>query len=299
MALPTATKANRPVTGALWMLVTGVLFVCVTAAVKHGARDLPAPEAAFLRFAFGIFLTLPGILAVTRHHMNRDMGLLFAARGVVHAFAVMLWFFAMTRITVAEVTAMNYLNPIFVTLGAALIFGERFARRRQVAIAVAFLGALVILRPGFREIDAGHVAMLGTALGLGASYLIAKALADRAPAGEVVGMMSLAVTIFLLPVAIAVWRTPTIIELAWMFLVAVLASLGHYTMTRAFASAPVTVTQPISFLQLIWATAIGFLLFGEAIDPYVIAGGLMILGAAAFITIREAMLARGPAERPR
>ena len=298
MALPTASTANRPLTGALWMLVTGVLFVCVTAAVKHGARDLPAPEAAFLRFAFGVVLTFPGILAVTRHHMNRDMAVLFATRGAIHAVGVMLWFYAMTRITVAEVTAMNYLNPIFVTIGAALILGERVARRRQIAIAIAFLGALVILRPGFRQIDSGHVAMLGTALALGGSYLIAKALADRAPAGEVVGMMSLAVTVFLLPVAIAVWRTPTLVETGWMFLVAVLASLGHYTMTRAFASAPVTVTQPISFLQLIWATAVGFLLFGEAIDPYVISGGLMILGAAAFITIREAMLARARQDRP-
>lgn len=292
MALATASTANRPLAGALWMLVTGVIFVCVTAAVKHGARDLPAPEAAFLRFAFGVVLTLPGIIAVTRHHMTRNMAVLFATRGAVHAAAVMLWFFAMTRITVAEVTAMNYLNPVFVTIGAALILGERFARRRQVAILVAFVGALIILRPGLREITDGHIAMLGTAVGLGASYLIAKALADRAPAGEVVGMMSISVTIFLLPVAIAVWRPPTMLELWWMLIVAMLASLGHYTMTRAFAAAPVTVTQPISFLQLIWATAMGYVLFGEAIDPFVILGGLLILSAAAFITIREAMLAR-------
>lgn len=73
---------------------------------------------------------------------------------------------------------------------------------------------------------------------------------------------------------------------------ALFATAGHYTMTLAFAAAPVTVTQPVTFLQLVWAVALGAILFAEPVDPWVIAGGSLILAAVVFITWREAVLKR-------
>ena len=81
-------------------------------------------------------------------------------------------------------------------------------------------------------------------------------------------------------------------EAWWMMVVAALATSGHYTMTRAFAEAPVSVTQPVTFLQLVWSVALGVIVFGEAADVWVIFGGLIIIGATTFIAIREAMLNR-------
>ena len=74
--------------------------------------------------------------------------------------------------------------------------------------------------------------------------------------------------------------------------------MGHYTLTRAFRCAPITVTQPIGFLQLVWATILGVVAFGEAVDPYVIAGGAIIVGSATYISHREARLARRPQTPP-
>ncbi|MEQ9039181.1 MAG: DMT family transporter [Silicimonas sp.] len=284
--------SNRPVAGALWMLVTGFSFVAVTAIVKHGAQDLPAAESAFLRYVLGLVFLIPMIGSMRRAHLTPRQLRLFAMRGGAHTIGVILWFYAMTRITIAEVTAMNYMTPIYITLGAALFLGERLALRRIVAIALAFTGALIILRPGIREITDGHTAMIGTAVFFAVSYLTAKRMADEVNALVVVGMLSVTVTIGLLPFALAVWRTPTPEELFWMFLVAVFATLGHYTMTRAFAAAPVAVTQPITFLQLVWSVLLGAVFFAEPADFWVVAGGTVILGSATFITIREAMLRR-------
>jgi drug/metabolite transporter (DMT)-like permease len=204
----------------------------------------------------------------------------------------MLWFYAMTRITIAEVTAMNYLTPVYVTLGAALFLGERVALRRLIAVALAFVGALIVLRPGMRELSDGHIAMIGTALVFSVSYLTAKMMSDEVPASVVVGMLSITVTVGLAPFAFAVWQPPTAVEVGWMAVIAVLATAGHYTMTLAFAAAPVSVTQPVTFLQLIWSVAIGVLLFGEPIDGWVIFGGIVIIASTTFIAIREAMLRR-------
>jgi drug/metabolite transporter (DMT)-like permease len=283
---------NRPVAGALWMLATGFSFVAVTAIVKHGAQALPAAESAFLRYVLGLVFLIPMIRPMREARLTRRQYRLFAMRGAAHTVGVILWFYAMTRITLAEVTAMNYMTPIYITLGAALFLGERLALRRIIAIGLAFTGALVILRPGFREVTDGHTAMIFTAVFFAVSYLTAKRMADEVNALVVVGMLSITVTIGLAPFAFAVWRTPTPEELVWMFLVALFATLGHYTMTRAFASAPVTVTQPITFLQLIWSVLLGALFFGEPADLWVVVGGTVILASATFITIREAMLRR-------
>ncbi|MFU8881855.1 MAG: DMT family transporter [Rhodobacterales bacterium] len=282
----------RPVLGVFWMVVTGLLFVGVTALVKYLGPSIPAAQAAFLRYAIGFVFLIPLLRPMLATRLTRRQWGLFSLRGLAHSIGVALWFFAMARIPIADVTAMNYLAPIYVTLGAALFLGEKLAARRVIAVIAGLVGALIILRPGFREIGPGHLAMLGAALVFGASYILAKMLTDETNAAIVVGMLSIWVTLGLAPMAIAVWVPPSLAALGILTLVALLATAGHYTMTLAFAAAPVTVTQPVSFLQLVWAVALGALFFDEGVDIWVVIGGLVILSSVTFITWREAVLKR-------
>ena len=285
MMLP---EQNRPVAGILWMLATGLSFVAVTGSVRYLGTGLPAAQAAFIRFLYGLIILLPTLVPVLRNGLPPGTLRFILGRGVLHVLAVTLWFFAMARLPVAEVTAIGYLNPIVVTVGAAVFFGESLALRRIIAIGVALVGALIILRPGLREVTAGHLSQLGAATCFGLSYLIAKRLAAVIPAGTLVALLSLTVTVGLAPFAFAVWVPPTTEQFAWLGVVAVFATLGHYTMARAFAAAPLTVTQPVTFLQLVWATLLGWAAFGEAVDPYVLLGGAMIIAAISYMTWREA-----------
>ena len=274
------------------MVFTGVLFVMVTGLVKYLGPTMPAPQAAFLRYALGLILLVPMLpfregLRLQKHQLRLSVW-----RGVLHSGAVTLWFFAMARIPIADVTAMNYMAPIYVTIGAALFLGERLALRRLGAIAFALLGVIIILRPGFREIGAGHMAMVLATLFFGASYLLAKRLTDEMPAGLVVVLLSVIVTIALLPMALVVWVPPSGFDLIILFLVACIATLGHYTMTLAFKATSISVTQPVTFLQLVWAVTLGVVVFGEAVDPFVVLGGGVILGSVTFISWREATLQR-------
>ncbi|KIN78066.1 Permease of the drug/metabolite transporter (DMT) superfamily [Sulfitobacter mediterraneus KCTC 32188] len=274
------------------MLVTGLLFIAVTALVKYMGPRLPAAESAFLRYAIGLVFLLPALGALRQTNLSRRQWSLFGLRGFCHALGVILWFYAMTRIPIAEVTAMNYLAPIYVTLGAAVFLGEKLAARRIAAVCLGLMGAAIILRPGFREVSLGHLAMLFAAVVFAGSYLLAKVLADEVRPAVVVAMLSIFVTLALAPFALPVWVTPTLREVLLLTAVAVFATAGHYTMTLAFAAAPVTVTQPITFLQLLWATSLGVLAFNEPVDIWVIVGGFVILGSVTFITWREAMLKR-------
>ncbi|MBT8408188.1 MAG: DMT family transporter [Alphaproteobacteria bacterium] len=272
------------------MILTGLNFVAVTVVVKYAATGLPAAEAAFLRYALGLVFVIPMLRPMIAAGLSRRLAWIYSLRGAAHTIGVILWFFAMTRITIAEVTAMNYLTPVYVTLGAALFLGERLAARRLLAVAAALLGALVILRPGFRELSVGHVTMLGTAVAFAGSYLLAKRLSGEASAAAVVGWLSVTVTLGLAPFAFAVWVPPSGGQMAWMFLVACFATAGHYTMTLAFAAAPVSVTQPVTFLQLVWAVLLGWALFAEPLDGWVILGGAIITAAVSVIAWREHVL---------
>ena len=278
------------------MLVTGLFFVGVQASVKFLGPAVPAVEAAFLRFVLGLIFVVPMLGRMRGAELTRTDWGWFVLRGVVHAVGVICWFYAMTRIPLADVTAMNYLAPVYVTLGAALFLGERLAMRRLAAIGVAFLGALVILRPGMRAIDTGHLAMLVTALCFGGSYLIAKLLSARLGPEVIVAMLSVMVPIWLAPMVVADWVTPGPSALILLLLVACFATAGHYTMTLAFRAAPVSVTQPAAFLQLVWAVLVGMAFFAEPPDPWVLLGGGMIVAAISFMAWREARLARQMAQ---
>lgn len=287
------TDLGRPVEGALWMLATGLCFVGVTGIVRYLGTELPAAQSAFLRFGWGVVFLIPTLAPMLRAGFPAGALRLFGWRGGLHTAAVVCWFYAMARIPVAEVTAIGYLNPVLVTVGAALFFGETLALRRVLAVCVALVGALVVLRPGLREVTSGHLSQLAAATFFAGSYLIAKRLSQTMPASTIVAMMSLSVTVALAPFALWVWVPVSGAQLLWLALVAAFATGGHYCMTRAFRAAPLAVTQPVTFLQLVWATLLGALVFGEGVDPMVLLGGAIIIGAISYITWREAMLKRG------
>lgn len=283
-----AARAS-PLPGLLWMVGAGLCFVAVNALVKLAGTDLPAPQAAFLRFAFGALFLTPALVAVLRTGLPAGTGRMFLWRGAVHAGACCLWFYAMARLPVSEAVAIGYLNPVLVTLGAALVFGERLRTRHLVALLGAGLGAMVILRPGLREVAPAHLAQIGAAFCFAASYLLARALVARAGPGAVVAMLSLTVTLALVPPAAAVWVRPQAVDVALMAGVAAFATLAHYAMMRAFAAAPLSVTQPAVFLQVLWAAGLDILVFHKSVDPLVLAGAAIIIAAVSALAWREAM----------
>lgn len=279
---------SSPVAGVLWMLVSTLCFVGVNGTVRALGTDLPAAQSAFLRFAFGVVFAGPPLIALLRTGISVPVMKLAALRGVFHIGAVTLWFYAMARLPVAEAVAIGYLTPVLVTLGAVLILGERFGRTHLVAGAAAVAGALVVLQPGVREVASGHLAQIAASVCFAASYLMARQLGRMVGPGAVVALMSAAVTLGLLPLAVAVWVPPTLWHVAGLAFVAALATAAHYAMMRAFAAAPLSVTQPVVFLQIVWATLLGSLAFGEPVDPWVIVGGGIIVAAVSWLTWAEA-----------
>ena len=278
------------------MVLTGVMFVGVTVAVRYLGTSMNPVQAGFIRYAFGLVMVLPllsraGVLSL---HSKR-IGF-HALRGLAHGCGVMLWFFAMSRIPIAEVTALGFTAPVFTTLGAALFLRERLRSFRVIAMLAGFAGALLILRPGFREIDIGALAQVAAAPLFACSFLMAKSATRTESSTMIVVMLSIFCTLTLALPALVVWRTPTLEELGLLFTTAVLATAGHYCMTRAFKAAEVSAVQPFTFLQLVWATLLGLVLFDEHLDLWIALGGALIVTAATWMAHREVQSQRRPTQ---
>jgi len=285
------TARGRYLWGIWWMLLTGLLFVAVTGVVRHLGTDMNPMQAAFIRYAFGVVLIAPVLLRMFAARAAPSRIGLHMLRGLAHGTAVMLWFFAMARIPIAQVTAIGFTTPIFTTMGAVLFLGEVLHARRIAAVVVSFLGTLIILRPGAVSIELGALAQLAAAPLFACSFLIAKKLTQTESSASIVAYMSVFVTLALLPPALLAWRTPTLTELGWLFVTAVFATAGHYTFTRAMQTVELTVLQPFSFLQLVWATLLGFYAFSEVPDVWTLTGGAVIIASVTYIAHREARAA--------
>ena len=273
--------------GIAWMALTGLLFVAVTGIVRHLGTDMSPVQAAFIRYAMGVVIMAPIILRVRWTRIASGRVGMFLTRGLVHGAGVMLWFYAMAHIPIAEVTALGFTAPIFTTSGATLFLGEKVRARRIGAVLMGFAGALIILRPGIAVIDPGAIAQLVAAPLFAASFILAKKLTETDPTRVIVGGLTIIVTLVLLVPALLVWRTPTPVELGWLFATASFATAGHLTLTQAFRAAEITATQPVAFLQLVWATLLGYYAFGETPDMFTWIGAAVIVASATYIAHRE------------
>ena len=283
---------NQSLVGILWMVITTILFVAVTASVRFLDGEVPAPQAAFMRYLIGTLLLTPALISLIKVKPSKPLMKKFLLRGVVHSIGVTLWFYAMSVMPVAEVTAIGFLTYIFVSIGACLFLNEKLHKHRLTAIVISFIGALIILRPGFKEIGNGQIGMLIATIVFTLSYLIAKIVSKERSSAEIVAMLSLFTTIFLIPTAIYSWEPLSIKALIVLTFTAVIATLGHITMTKAIKSAPMVVTQPILFLQLVWASMVGLFIFDENFDPFVILGGTVIMICVCYVSYREHKLGK-------
>ena len=283
---------NQSIIGILWMVITTILFVGVTATVRYLEGEVPAPQAAFLRYAIGTVMLAPSLINLTKFKPERSLFNKFVLRGFVHSIGVTLWFYAMSVMPVAEVTAIGFLTYIFVSIGASIFLKEKLHKHRLSAILISFIGALIILRPGFKVIESGQLGMLIATMVFTASYLIAKVVSKERTSSEIVAMLSIFTTIFLIPSAIYSWEPLSLEALLILSFTALIATLGHITMTKAIKAAPMVVTQPVLFLQLVWASMVGLFIFDEEFDLFVIIGGTVIMLCVCYVSYREHILGK-------
>ncbi len=283
-----------PVARGLLLAVTaGVFFQCLNATVKLLVADMPPLFVAWARWTTGLLLIAPFLLAGAGLTAVRTSQIhLHGLRAVFHTTGYVLWYLAVALIPLAEAAALGFSGPIFVAAGAALFLGETVGPRRWLAVAVGFVGVLIIVRPGFVALSWGTVMMLASVPVVAASNLVAKKLTARDSPQVIVFWQSVLATLCFLPFAILDWHLPTWTQLGWLLLAAVFGQMGYLLMTSAYRLADISAVQPTVFLGIVWAGLFDFFLFGRSADLATFVGAAIIVASTSVIAHREAVAAR-------
>jgi drug/metabolite transporter (DMT)-like permease len=275
----------------LWIAASGMLFTVLNAAMKKVAHEVDPWMVGFLRYLIGALVMVLPVMRLGAGALWTRAPRLQALRGVFHAGGMVLWFAALPLVGLAELTAIGFSGPLFVCLGAVLFLGERMTGARWAAVLVGFAGVMLVVDPlgpgGFAGVSTGMVLMLASAPLFSASFLVAKVLTRHDRSEVMVFWQHLAVSVLLLPFALAGWSA--LAGWQWGLLVACgfLGAGGHYCMVRAFRVADISAVQSVRFLELVWAALLGLALFGALPTASTVAGATVIFASTVWLARRE------------
>lgn len=283
--------------GILLMLFSGIAVSLMSGIILHLNKTHHPFEVAFFRNILGLFLLAPLLVGPGMTHWRTGrMGPLIW-RGLFSAVSMMCYFYGVKLVPLAEVTALSFMGPLFATVVAIMVLGERIRIRRTLALIAGFSGALIILRPGFHAFTLGTALILGSAVTWSISMIIIKILTKT----ESAITQSLYTLVMLTPItgiaALPYWRTPDLGEFAWMFLMAALGTAAQLAFTGAFKEADLGALLPMDFAKLIWSATIGYLFFAQTPDIWVFIGGAVIFASTTYIALREAQIRSRTAEQ--
>jgi drug/metabolite transporter (DMT)-like permease len=282
-SLTTAHKAM------LWAAAAGFLFCVLNATLRALSLQMDPFEAQFLRYVFGLVVLMPFVFSTGIKHYkpNGLRGQIW--RGVVHTIALILWFAALPHLSMADTTAIGFMTPIFVMIGAAIFLKEDMVKARWVAALIGFGGMLVVMAPKLTGTGGlWMLVMLAASPVFAGSFLITKALTKRDSSAVIVFWQALTVSVFTLPLALVNWVWPTPLQWATFLLAGVLGSSGHWCLTNSFRIADISSTQSLKFLDLVWSAFLGFILFSDVPSSATLLGGSIICGATVWIARKEA-----------
>jgi drug/metabolite transporter (DMT)-like permease len=273
------------------MFASTCMFGCMAIVIRLASAQLHPFEIAFFRNLFGLLFALPLLLRHGPSLLKTSKLPLYLFRSTIGIVSMLCGFWAIVNLPLAQAVSLSYSTPLFVTIGAVLVLGEVVRARRWTAVALGFVGVLLIVRPGADFSPGVLVAVL--AAGLSAAVAISiKFLSRTEPPDAIVLYTTLLwVPLSLLP-ALWVWETPSGLIWLWIILAGLFGTLGHMLWARALRLGDASMLTPISFLQVPIVATAGYALFGEVLDAWIVGGAAIIFFANAYIAHREAQLAR-------
>jgi drug/metabolite transporter (DMT)-like permease len=285
-------QSPSPTRGILLMIAAILLFTTMDATAKGLIERYPAPQVIWVRFAGQLVI----VLLLLRHHLGPVLRTRFPVlhlwRSAAQFGATTFFFLSLPHIGLAEATAIADLNPVLITLGAALFLGERLGPRRLAGVGVALVGALIVIRPGAGVFTWWALLPLLCALSYATSALLTRKIGAQESVWASMVYAALFGTIVAGLALPLVWQ-PVATEDIWRFgLIACLGTAAQLCIIRSFSITEASVVAPFAYLGIVFATGWGILLYGQWPDRWTVVGALVIVGAGLYVWHRETRAAR-------
>ena len=276
---------------AIFLIITSVFFGTVMLSfLKIAQEDVNVYVAGFFRFFLGLVIILPYIIkkkdaVLKTTHLKQHF-----LRAILGLPAMLLYFSALVLLPIEKLTAISFVVPLIVTVLAVFFLGEKIYIYRTLALLLGFSGMLVIIRPGFVDISIGVYMVLFSALLWSINIIITKKISKDDSAITILAYQSIFMSLLSFFIVLFFWEMPSLKTFIYLILAAMCGTVLHLTLNHAFKLVDVSMTQPYSFLNLVFASIIGYFVFDEIPDLYTWIGALIIFTGVLIISYREMKL---------
>ena len=284
---------SNPLLGIGCMLLAGLLMTGNNAILKWLTTGYPVGEIIFIR---GVFIWLPiayfiarsgGLLSIriTRFRLH-------AVRAGCVAFSAFIYILGLRYLPLADVTAIGFSTPLFVTALATFLLGEVVGWRRWSAVVVGFFGIIIITRPTGDVVTIAVLFPIGSAFWTGIRDMVTRRMVTTESSNAILITSTGAVMIAGLCTSPFGWKMPSTQDFGLMACAGLFSGFGHYFMIEAFRHAEVVIVSPFRYLTIVWAITLGYLIWGDFPDTYVIAGIILVICSGLYILHREIVVRR-------
>ena len=292
MSAPARSRLPVSLEGAFWMILSGACFATMSALIRPAAEHVHPLVICCIRAALGCAMMLPVLIRVGRIIPPKGTRGVVVGRAVFDATAMATWFVVIPSLPLATAIAINFTSPLFATIFAIFFLGEVVRARRWAAIALGFLGVLIVKRPWASDFPPEATFVLISAAGAAAARVGARKLSQIIDAKEIVAFHFILLTPLLAIPAIPVWSWPN--GEAWIYILGLsfTGTIGHYFIARAVTVAETSEVAPFDYVQLIFAAVLGYLMFAQVPPLTTWLGAGVIAASTTYIARREAQLRR-------
>ncbi|UWQ43260.1 DMT family transporter [Leisingera aquaemixtae] len=264
---------------ALWMIGAIVSFSAMAIAGREAGLTLDTFEIMTYRSMVGLLIVAAVLTATGRwHQVRRDRLGVHLLRNTVHFTGQNLWFLAVTLVPLAQVFALEFTSPLWVIILSPLLLGETLTRRRMLAVGLGFAGILIVARPSPDTLNLGLAAAAGCAIFFALTAILTKRLTRHETTASI--LLWLTAMQLVMGLLAAGWdgdmALPDAATLPWLVLIGIAGLTAHFCLTTALSLAPASVVVPIDFARLPAIAILGMVIYGEALDAWVLSGAAII-----------------------
>ena len=275
-------------------------FSAMSLLVRIAGARLPSMEIVLVRAVITLGLSWALVRRARLHPWGNRKGMLLL-RGLLGAAALTCFYFSIVHLPLAEATVIQYTNPVFAALLAAVLLRERFGGREVIGVLASMIGVVLIARPTFLFADAAPVNPLHITIAVcgalfsATAYVTVRMLRGADDALVIVFYFPVVTVPLVLPFAVAQWVAPTAMEWLVMLGVGITTQIAQVYMTRGLQLEPTGRATAVGYLQIVFAAFWGALLLGERPDRWSALGALIIVGGTLLVSLRKRPVPGDPA----
>jgi drug/metabolite transporter (DMT)-like permease len=274
------------------MIIMTVCFSSLDASAKYTSNDLPLWMVMWGRYFFHfIFITIFFLRGAPRDIIFTKNLKLQILRSVLIFCAGMTFWAGLMYLPLADCTVIAFISPLLVTVFSVLLLGEKFGFHRWGSVIVGLLGVIFVIRPGMGIAHWAVVLPLFSALFYATILITTRVLGQRENVLTTLFYTSIGGLILSSVMVLFFWKTPSPVQWLLLIWLGLLGAVGHFFMIKAFEKAPASLLAPFSYTTLIWATILGFFLFGDLPDAWTILGATIIISSGLYLVKRESSAA--------